>query len=138
MTGLARTKLDLAAVLPPESLEKVLERSEERQLFDLHAIDEVLARYAHHPGAGSLWRALSIYTDDPAVTRSLLALVRAAGLPEPAMNFVVAGFELDAYWERERFAVEMIRVTGPRLRREPEAVIRRLGEHLARRRRELS
>jgi len=32
----------------------------------------------------------------------------------------------------------MIRVTGPRLRREPDAVIRRLGEHLARRRRELS
>lgn len=94
-------------------------------------------------------------------------MVREVGLPLPAMNFNVAGLELDAYWERERFAVEldafethgtraaferdriraddllaigveMIRVTGPRLRREPEAVIRRVGDHLARRRRELS
>ena len=67
------------------------------------------------------------------------------------MNRNVLGYELDAYWEPERFAVEldvyethgshaaferdrlrqedlklkgveMIRVTGPRLDREPEAV----------------
>jgi hypothetical protein len=150
----------------------VLERSEELGLFDLTAVEEVRRRYAHHPGSGPLGEALSIYRDDPAVTRSrlekrFLALVREAGLPVPAMNFNVAGFELDAYWERERFAVEldvfethgtrvaferdriraddlltvgveMIRVTGPRLRREPEAVMGRVGEHLARRRRELS
>jgi hypothetical protein len=172
VTSVDRTTLDLAATLPPPSLEGVLERSEERGLFDLAAVEDVRWRFAHHPGAGALSRALSIYRDDPAVTRSrleklFLALVREAGLPRPAMNFNVAGFELDAYWERERFAVEldvfethgtrvaferdriraddllaieieMIRVTGPRLRREPEAVIRRLGEHLARRRAELS
>ena len=75
------------------------------------------------------------------------------------MNFNVAGYELDAYWEPERFAVEldvyethgsraaferdrlrqedlkligveMIRVTGPRLEREPEAR-RRVAAHLS-------
>jgi hypothetical protein len=34
-------------------------------------------------------------------------LVRKAGLPSPAMNLNVLGYELDAYWEPERFAVEL-------------------------------
>ena len=33
--------------------------------------------------------------------------------------------------------IETMRVTGPRLKREPTAVVRRVGAHLARRRREL-
>ncbi len=93
-------------------------------------------------------------------------LVRAAGLPVPSMNFNVAGYELDAYWPELRFAVEldlfethgsraaferdrlrqeqlkligieMIRVTEPRLKREPEAVLGNLAALLERRRREL-
>jgi hypothetical protein len=92
-----------------------------------------------------------------------LQLVREAGLPAPSMNLKVIGLELDAYWPAERFAVELdvyethgtraaferdrvreedlllagiegIRVTGPRLKREPEEVMERLGRHLARRR----
>ena len=93
-------------------------------------------------------------------------LVRAAGLPAPSMNFNAEGYELDAYWPDLRFAVEldlfethgtraaferdrlrqeelkllgieMIRVTRPRLEREPEAVIRNLALLLERRRCEL-
>lgn len=93
-------------------------------------------------------------------------LVIAADLPAPSMNFNYAGYELDAYWPDLRFAVEldlfethgsraaferdhlrqeelkllgveMIRVTRPRLRREPEAVIRNLATFLERRRAEL-
>jgi very-short-patch-repair endonuclease len=90
-------------------------------------------------------------------------LVRKAGLPPPSMNFAIAGYELDVYWPEERFAVELevyethgnrasfeadpvrqeelllvgiasIRVTGPRLTREPEAVIERVRTLLERRR----
>lgn len=93
-------------------------------------------------------------------------LVRAAGIPAPSMNLNVSGYELDAYWPDLRFAVEldlfethgsraaferdrlrqeelkllgveMIRVTKPRLDREPDVVIRNLAALLARRRREL-
>jgi very-short-patch-repair endonuclease len=172
VTAVARTKLDLAAMLSPARLERVLERSEELRRFDLRAVDELLARTVGHPGHGRLRRALAIYREDPAFVRSkfegrFLRLVRKAGLPAPSMNFVVAGFELDAYWERERFVVEldvyethgtheaferdrlrqddllligveMIRVTGPRLRREPAATIERVAAHLERRRRELT
>jgi hypothetical protein len=92
------------------------------------------------------------------------SLVHEAGLPAPAMNHNVAGHEIDCWWEAERFAVELdvyathgsplsfeedrkrqddllalgvevTRVTDVRLEREPDAVMRRLASHLARRRR---
>jgi hypothetical protein len=168
VTAFPRTVLDLAASLSPTRLERVLERAEERRLFDLRLFDEVLARAGNHPGAAKLRNGLEIYRPQLAVTRSgletrFLKLVRAAGLPPPATNFSVGGYELDAYWKQERFAVEldvfethgsraaferdrlrqeelkligveMIRVTGPRLDREPEQVIGRLTQLLAQRR----
>lgn len=168
VTSLARTLLDLAATLPPRRLDRVLERSEELRLFDLTAVDELLARVTHHPGITPLRAALALYRPSPAFTRSgveerFLGLVEAAGLPTPAMNCNVAGLELDAYWEEERFAVELDvfethgtraafardrlrqedlllarvevdRITGDRLEREPQKVMERLGRLLAQRR----
>lgn len=94
------------------------------------------------------------------VERRFLDLVLAAGLPRPSTNFAVLGFELDAYWPEERFAVEldafethgtraaferdrlrqedlklagieMTRVTAARLWSEPDRVIERIGRLLA-------
>jgi very-short-patch-repair endonuclease len=171
-TSLARTKLDLAAMLSMSRLEGVLERSEEQGFFDLAALDDLLARTVGHPGHGRLRAALAAYREDPAFVRSkleqrFLELIRATGLPAPTMNFNVGGYELDAYWEAERFmveldvyethgsraaferdrlrqedlklnGVEMIRITGPRLDREPKRVMERVAAHLAQRRRELA
>jgi hypothetical protein len=138
-TSIARTKLDLAAMLPTSRLVRVLERSEDRGIFDLGAID---------------------------VERRFRRLIKKAGLPAPVMNLNVLGYELDAYWEAERFAVEldvyethdsraaferdrlrqedlklkgveMIRVTGPRLDREPKAIVARVAAHLEQGRRHL-
>lgn len=87
--------------------------------------------------------------------RRFLALLREAGVPRPSVNCFVAGFELDFYWDELRFAVEldtyehhgdqlaferdrlrqedlklagieMDRITGQRIDREPTAVIARL------------
>jgi hypothetical protein len=172
VTSLPRTYLDLAAMWPSERLDRVLRRAEELRLFDLGPVDELLGRAGGHPGRGPLRRALDIYRDEPIFTRSglereFLRLVKGAGLPTPSMNYIVAGFELDAYWQAERFAVELdvyethgthdafesdrirqddlllidvelIRVTGPRLRREPKETIDRVAAHLERRRRNLS
>lgn len=171
VTSLARTLLDVAASLPFDRLGKCIEEADKRGIFDLGPIDDLLARCSRHPGVTALHRALAAYRPDPAVTRSdverdFRALVEDAGLPPPSMNFVVAGYELDAYWERERFGVELevyethgtraaferdgprqedlmlrgvetIRVSGTRLAREPATVATRVAAHLARRRREL-
>jgi very-short-patch-repair endonuclease len=171
VTSVPRTLLDLAIRARPDQLERLLERAEERDLFDLRAVEAVLDRAGGHRGRGRLRRALAIYQPDPAFTRSRFEkrfrqLVRAAGIAVPSMNFNVAGYELDAYWPELRFAVEldlyethgtraaferdhlrqeelkligieMIRVTEPRLKREPEAVLANLAALLERRRREL-
>jgi very-short-patch-repair endonuclease len=91
--------------------------------------------------------------------RRFLQLVRQAGLPRPSTNLFIAGYELDMYWADARFAVEldtydyhgghrsfetdrlrqedlklagveMIRITGVRLSREPRAVMHRLSRLL--------
>jgi hypothetical protein len=168
LTSLARTHLDLAAEVSADRIVRFLARSEAEERLGLRELESVLERCGNHPGRGTLRTALNVYKPDLATTRSGLerefrALTRKAGLPPPSMNFVVAGYELDAYWPDERFAVElevyethggrasfeadpvrqeellligieMIRVTGPRLKREPETVTRRVRTFLERRR----
>jgi Transcriptional regulator, AbiEi antitoxin len=170
VTALPRTLLDLAVMLPANRLRRAIERSEELRLFDLGPVDSLLARAGGHPGAGRLRRALVLYRPPPftrsGLERRFLELVEKAGLPTPSTGFNELGYELDAYWQMERFAVEldayethgtraafesdrlrqenlklsgieMIRVTGPRLEREPDEVIERVAVLLERRRREL-
>jgi very-short-patch-repair endonuclease len=112
VTAVPRLLLDLAIRARPEQLEGYLERAEERELLDVRAVEDVLARAGGHRGRGPLGRALAIYRPDPAFTRSKFErrfrrLVKAAGLPAPSMNFNVAEFELDACWPHLRFAVEL-------------------------------
>jgi very-short-patch-repair endonuclease len=121
-------------------------------------------------GSPRLRQALALYRE-PIIARALterrfLALIDKARLPRPAVNTFVAGFEIDAYWERERFAVELdgwdthrtraaferdplrleelklagidaIRITARRIEREPGRVAKRLDLLLANRRQEL-
>lgn len=170
VTALPRTLLDLAAMLPADRLRRAIERSEELHLFDLGPVDSLLARVGGHPGAGRLRRALALYRPPPftrsGLERRFLELVEKAGLPTPSTGFNELGYELDVYWQAERFAVEldvyethgtreafesdrlrqenlklsgieMIRVTSPRLDRESDEVIERVAVLLERRRREL-
>jgi hypothetical protein len=164
VTSLARTFLDVAATSRPRRLQRMIERSEELKLFDLRPVVSVLARNKGHHGAGPLRRALVLYK--PAsftrstLERRFLALVKEAGLPQPATGYNEAGYELDVYWPEQRFAVEldtyethgtraaferdrlrqeelklagveMIRVTGTRLEREPKKVIDRVARLLS-------
>ncbi len=164
VTSVARMLLDLASRESPKGLKYALDRAERLAILDLDTIDALLARAEKHPGVRKLRHATDPFRH-PAFTRSglerhFLALVRDAGLPMPSVNVFVNGFELDMYWERERFAVEldsyehhggrssfesdrlrheelklggieMIRVTDWRLAREPDAVMKRVAALLA-------
>jgi putative AbiEi antitoxin of type IV toxin-antitoxin system len=110
-TAVPRTLLDLAAGLRPDQLQRILERAEELELFELPRVEELLDRTWGHHGWGRLRRAIALYRPPP-FTRSQLErrffdAVLASGLPRPATNFVEAGFELDVYWPEYRFAVEL-------------------------------
>jgi len=166
VTALPRTLFDLAATVRFDWLERMVERSEELELFDLREVEELLAATAGHPGHGRLRKAIALY-QPTSFTRSglekrFLELCLEAGLPQPRMNYVGEGFELDAYWPERRFAVELdvfethgtraaferdrkrqedlllagiqtTRITGPRLQQEPDEVIRRVARLLSER-----
>jgi very-short-patch-repair endonuclease len=112
VTSVPRLLMDLAIRSQPQQLDRLLERTEELGLFDLHAIEDVLGRAGGHRGRGRLRRALALYQPDPTFTRSRFEKefrrrVRRAGIAAPAMNFNAHGYELDAYWPELRFAVEL-------------------------------
>jgi len=97
--AIPKTLLDLAAS-DPFFLSRALDNAERRGLLDVGAIDALLTRSVGFRGTRRLRRAVEPFRI-PAFTRSgverrFLALVRDAGLPLPAMNHFVAGYELDA------------------------------------------
>ena len=94
-----------------EWLEKMVERSEDLELFDLRAVEGLLDRTVGHQGHGRLRKAIALYKPSSftrsGLERRFLELCLAAGLPQPRTNFVVHGFELDCCWPDFRFAVEL-------------------------------
>jgi len=114
-TSLARTLVDLAGVVRPDSLERACEQAEILGLFDLRAVKEVLRRSRGRRGVARLRAVIADGRDAPAFTRSelerrFLALCRRLGLPTPAANVWIElpddGLEVDFLWEDQRVVVE--------------------------------
>jgi very-short-patch-repair endonuclease len=112
VTTIARTLLDLAEMLTPHQLARVAEEAERLGLFDLRALDELMGRSRGRRGLKPLTAVIAQMRPFVPMTRSeleraFLDLVRAAGLPEPAMNLWVEGYEVDAMWSEQRLIVEL-------------------------------
>jgi predicted transcriptional regulator of viral defense system len=112
VTSLHRTLLDYAKVAPPRQLAAAFEAAERQDLLDLGAVDELLARNPGCRGAGTLRTVADAHRGPGPDTRSelearFLGLIREAGLPEPAVNVVVAGLTVDFYWPEARLVVEV-------------------------------
>jgi predicted transcriptional regulator of viral defense system len=68
-TSVARTLLDLAEVVPPRQAERAIEQAEFLRLFDLRAVEDVLARANGRPGA-SVLRSVLVDLEEPGLTAS--------------------------------------------------------------------
>ncbi len=112
VTSLARTLLDLAAILPAKELQRAYERAEELDVLDTGAFTELLARSNGHRGAKPL-TALLDYDPTAAagaiseLERLFLDLIRAHGLPAPLTNVLVDGFLVDCHWPDANLVVEL-------------------------------
>jgi very-short-patch-repair endonuclease len=117
-TTIARTHLDLAAVVPPHHTERALNQAEILQVFDLRGLHDQLTRNPHHPGAAQLQAALDFYRPDTAPTESeiedaFVALCRAHNLPAPERQvwFTFGDghdpFRADFVWRAERVVLEI-------------------------------
>jgi very-short-patch-repair endonuclease len=114
-TTLARTLLDLAEVVSPRSLERAIEQAEVMRLFDLRAVDEVLARANGRRGAAKLSAVLA-GLEEPALTDTeveerFLSLCRAASLPSPEVNQWLdiddePTIKADFLWRAQRLVIE--------------------------------
>jgi len=111
VTAVPRTLLDLAGLVSPDQLRRALEQAERLQLLDLRAAQALCERSPRRQGL----RALStLLADDrePLEVRSELerrfvGFCQEADLPLPALNTMVAGHEVDAFWPRQRLVVEL-------------------------------
>ena len=112
VTSISRTLLDLAQVSPQRQLRRALDESERLGLFDLRALERLIARSNGHRGLGRLKAAIRDYRGPPPITRSelerlFLDLCHEAGLPRPQTNTLVEGYEVDAAWLDHRLVVEL-------------------------------
>jgi hypothetical protein len=128
VTSVARTLLDLGAVLRPPDLTVAIDRAERLGLFDLTAVVDVLERAKGRKGTRALRRAIAAYT--PSTQKSELErrfkklLETASDIPRPSFNSLVEGdtatHEVDAYWPERDLAVQLDGFEFHRTRRDRE------------------
>ena len=111
LATVARTLLDIAGMLAPGPLERAVERSVLLRLFDLSAVNAILARRPNRKGARTLSVIVANLHDDPQVTRSALEdlfldLCAARRVPRPEVNQHVHEFVVDFLWRRQKLIVE--------------------------------
>jgi len=122
VTSWARTMLDLAEVLRPDDLQRVWEQSERMELIHTGALNAVVQRNPGRHGLRHLLPLLDLNVEVEARTKSPLEgrfrdLLRREGLPLPAPNVVVEGFEVDGHWPGTKMIVEIDSWTFHRSRR---------------------
>lgn len=116
-TSVARTKLDLAEVVAYRSLERAFDESEVRELFDLRAIEDQLARNPSRPGSTVVRRLLEEHYVGSTLTQNDLeegfyALCQRYRLPRPEVNAWVnfgdggPAIKPDFVWRPQRVLLE--------------------------------
>jgi very-short-patch-repair endonuclease len=111
VTTVARTLVDLCAVVNDRLVEKALEQAYVLRLLTPGAIEQALER-----AQGRKTRALRLLMARErrasTVTRSeleerFLELLRRGGLPEPEVNACLHGYEVDFLWREQRRVIEV-------------------------------
>jgi hypothetical protein len=109
VTTVARTLVDLAAVLTFDALARACHEAGVRYRTTPRHVDAALARRPNAPGAGNLRKVMrgEAKVTLSVLERRFLALLRAAGLPLPETNRVAGGRRVDCRWGAERLTVEL-------------------------------
>jgi hypothetical protein len=122
-TTVARTLLDLAAIVPAHHLRRAVERAEQLELFDLTAVTRTLAAHPRQPGRRPLLALIDDLRDHGVprtrsdVEAAFLQLCLDHGLPRPQVNHIENGAEQDFRFPAHRLIVEVDSYTFHRGRR---------------------
>jgi very-short-patch-repair endonuclease len=162
LTSPARTLLDLAATVDDLELESALLASLRKNLVRRSSLIDVVDRNPRAKGIGVIRQLLasvtSLHDTRSIYERKLLALLRAADLPLPLTNAMVAGKVVDGVWpdlkliyefdgweyHRDKFESDrlrdqgmlaaghqVLRISGRQIDREPYALIARFASTMA-------
>lgn len=111
VTTVARTLVDLASVLPRRELDRAIEQAERLRLFDLRAMEEVLAATRGRAGLSALIDAVQeARAPEPTreeLERRFIAVCRDHGITPPAINTWIEGHEVDAAWPDAQVIAEL-------------------------------
>ncbi|MFL5896794.1 MAG: DUF559 domain-containing protein [Thermoleophilaceae bacterium] len=117
VTTVARTLLDLGAVLDVGRLTDATNEAEILRLFDLRAIECLFERYPRRSGTGALRAAIASVADEGVVVtrkeleRRFRALVLASELPRPQYNATIelngTTYVPDVLWRDHKLIVEL-------------------------------
>ena len=110
VTPVARTLLDIAAVVPFGRLRRALAEALFHRLVELEDVAAAAGR--GRSGSRALKRAVGVHRPQLACTRSkleerFLGLCEKYGIDLPEVNVIVCGHLVDAVWYRERVVVEL-------------------------------
>jgi hypothetical protein len=114
-TSVARTLLDLAAILPRRATVRTIDQAELLQLLDARAINDVLERTHGHQGNAPLRSILNDHSPGTTLTRNdleeaFLAICQTAALPQPEVNACIAmepiPYEADFLWREHQLIAE--------------------------------
>ena len=111
VTTVARTLVDLNAVVPDRLLERALEQAYIRRLLPVGAVEDALER-ANGRKTRALRRLIAAENRTATVTRSeleerFLTLLRSVELPDPEVNAWLCGYEVDFLWRARRRVIEV-------------------------------
>ena len=108
VTTVARTLLDLADVLNPQALKRVITEAEYTNQFDLTAINAVVQNNPGRRGAKLMagGRGRGDRTRSELEDR-FLALLERHGVEPPQTGVWIEGYELDFVWTRAGLVVEL-------------------------------
>jgi very-short-patch-repair endonuclease len=109
VTTVARTLVDLAAVLSPDELARACHEAGVLYRTSPAHVDAVLARRPNSPGAARLRRVLrgEVHVTLSRLEQRFLALLREARMPLPQTNRPADGFRVDCRWAEQRLTVEL-------------------------------
>jgi very-short-patch-repair endonuclease len=138
VTNVARTIADYGRVGGTRELERAVDQAVSESLVTVEALQKAAAARPSSRGPAALGRLLAAAERFDSVTASMLeeefvTVVRAGGLPMPALNQRIEGMKVDAVWPPQRVVVELDGYRWHRTRarqendRAREAKLRRAG-----------
>ena len=109
VTTVARTLVDLAAVLASDELARACHEAGVRLRTTPADVGVALARWPNAPGAGKLRRVMlgDVRVSLSKLEARVLARLSAAGLALPRTNCLAGGRRVDCRWPEQRLTVEL-------------------------------